>query len=117
MESERAVITPEEGAAAGAAWLDANGPEGWAARIDLERLSLRSPCHCVAGQVWGHFWDLVFFLRDEENPNEDQALRDRRQDAAEWLVRVGFQPDDTSGYEAWGDLQQAWLEEITRRTA
>jgi hypothetical protein len=36
----------------GAAWLDGQLP-GWEDRVNLDRLFMWSPSHCVAGQVFG----------------------------------------------------------------
>jgi hypothetical protein len=44
------VTAVAERVAAGAAWLDQHEP-GWVDRIDVDRLSLSSPCDCVLGQL------------------------------------------------------------------
>jgi hypothetical protein len=48
-------LTIEQRVAAGVAWLDANKP-GWAGRIDLGALNMRSPHRCVLGQLFGNYW-------------------------------------------------------------
>lgn len=42
----------DERVRAGAAWLDANGPEGWAGKVDLPELDILNTRKCVLGQLY-----------------------------------------------------------------
>lgn len=37
--------------------LDAYGPPDWRKKINLDRLHIALPTHCVLGQVYGHYED------------------------------------------------------------
>ncbi|MDA8611249.1 hypothetical protein N9L18_00060 [Candidatus Pacebacteria bacterium] len=38
----------------GEALLDEKHP-GWRENVDIDRLNIQSPCHCVLGQIYGHY--------------------------------------------------------------
>lgn len=59
----------EERVRAGAAWLDASGPEGWAGQIDLPELDILNTRKCVLGQLYGEeadgepgYWYALYYM-------------------------------------------------------
>lgn len=62
------VSTPTERVQAGMRLLDERGPEGWADRLDLEKLDMDSCFLCVLGQLSGTFaegWHVFDMTPDE----------------------------------------------------
>lgn len=116
-------MTLQDNVARGAAWLDTEVP-GWAERIDLSTLDLRSSSRCVAGQLFGN----------PDNPNpfqhgyavmmdrlREQGCEDDRPD-----VTYGFtHPDVMTFPDLYTDhtddpriteLRDLWLTQIAIRT-
>lgn len=50
-------ITAENAVDNGIKWLDANGPEGWRDKIDLERLNMADGIDCILGQLYDSYWN------------------------------------------------------------
>ncbi len=92
--------------AAGAKWMDENGPVNWAGLIDLQKFKMESPCGCVLGQVWGDYWEVV---------HEHEELWDG--DAAKYGFNLPDVADisPTESDRRWWDLERTWAVEIRRR--
>jgi len=84
-----------------AALLDREQP-GWAARIDVTRLNLRSPVHCILGQLyaptpWQRFWgDASGFARGAR------------------LLELGYRQINLAVF-ACESLTDLWVDEIAAR--
>lgn len=85
----------------GAALLD-EGLPGWRDRVDVHTLNMRSPSHCVLGQLYSSFWD-------------GRAVLGLGYHAA---IEHGFNAETMSGGSDWDTLIRAldhlWIDEINR---
>jgi hypothetical protein len=89
---------------AGAAFLDEKRP-GWAAEIETFRLSLKSLCDCVLGQLYGFYEEAMSVL----GLTSDRAIE------LGFTVEV-YNPFSTvSPLEAFAILDQLWTVEIRSR--
>lgn len=105
---------------AGAAWLDENQP-GWRDRVDAVRLSLRSGCDCILGQVFEEQAEAAPNLYDD---GFDFAFQDREEavgynpvTARRWMCDHGFLWDQASPQGVSLDyevrlLEKAWVAEL-----
>ena len=100
--------TIEEAVARGAALLDETHP-GWAGNINLETLSLASPCLCVLGQLSRqHYNRILGELSGTGDDGDDRAERKN------FATAYGFDfPHEWNA--SYGDLQDLWVEEILSR--
>ena len=99
------MTTIAERVARGAAFLDEREP-GWDARIDLDTLSLDSPCCCVLGQLHGGYGAGLRATGLGDDDGRDIEL------GFFWTDEhlVGFSLDDEPG-----DLTAEWKRVITAR--
>ena len=102
----------DERVARGAAFLDETRP-GWDRHIDLDRLSLRSACDCVLGQLDDeprHAWQETveaFGLDFEDSQECDLGFS---------LPSVTVADADwPAGARGWRELTEAWRALITAR--
>lgn len=86
----------------GATLLDEQRP-GWAAAINVARLDLASPWECVLGQIGGGEPGCFNDLTEALGLDTMDALRAH-----------GFEREQT---EAYSDLREPWVAEITARQA
>ncbi len=91
--------TPQQAAARGAAFLDANwpGPAAWYDLLDVESFDIADQCKCTAGQLWGDYFALVAFLRGEQHLT---LWQDPAAEVTAWLTAHGFRtPESGPGFD------------------
>ncbi|MBF9135357.1 hypothetical protein I0C86_41640 [Plantactinospora sp. S1510] len=114
---DRLVMLPllpsfDELAERGAEHLDQHGPTDWPWLTDPDRLDLQSTADCVAGQVYGDFWELPALaeVRPASDPGDEARYR---LDIDKVASRLGF--------AVWPEhaepLRAAWIRAINRRRA
>ena len=100
---------------AGAALLDAEGPQDWRDRIDTDELDMFYVTHCVLGQLFGDYTSGV-------NALTGTVYRGLESFRLEWAVEHGFEAstmlDDDHEFNGHGsyryaDLDAAWREELS----
>lgn len=99
------VYDAEARVAAGAAWMDANGPEGWLDKIALPYLNINSPHSCVLGQVYdtkATMWE----------PGYSYAVKNLLRSDYDAAMRLGF--NGTTEHEMVV-LTETWRRYITAK--
>lgn len=104
----------DERVQAGAAWLDANAPEGWVNSIALPYLDINSPSRCVLGQLFedrkewvnGYYFALMNMMAGDQEMAMDLGFNALR---GEYEERVAEMPVLT---EAWRRYITAKREEL-----
>lgn len=84
--------------AAGATFLDDNGPAKWYEKIDTDKLDIQSSRNCILGQLYGEFFD----GRNDLGLNDDDT------------GNMAFRFDGERG-PARTAVNDAWREEIVKR--
>ena len=87
----------------GAVILDAKKP-GWEREIDLASLELSDSCHCILGQLYGHYCDGVDILETVDG---------------KWtgveVATAGFITYPSEHISAYAKLDEAWISLIKER--
>jgi hypothetical protein len=93
-----------EKVAAGAAFLDGvPATADWRASIDRVNFSLNDPYKCILGQLFGYYYDGARVL---SLTNADQSNLG--------FTYWGLDSPDMEDEESWVNLNDAWIEELTR---
>ena len=98
-------MTINERVAKGAAILDAKKP-GWERQIDIASLQLADSCHCVLGQLYGHYFDGLDAIKLLHDP----ALIPGTSGAG-----AGFNTYPHEGMTVFADLDEAWISLVKER--
>ena len=97
------MITINERVTRGAAILDQKKP-GWEREIDLASLELSDSCHCVLGQIYGHYCDGVDILGVFNGRCTGMSV-----------AEAGFITYPSEHISAYAKLDEAWISLIKER--